>query len=34
MTSFPRKVFQGEDFEKPLDVLGMNVIAPVKFNVC
>ncbi|KAK3092477.1 hypothetical protein FSP39_003382, partial [Pinctada imbricata] len=23
MTTFPRKVFQGEDFEKPLDILGL-----------
>lgn len=22
MTNFPKKVFQGEDYEKPLDVLG------------
>lgn len=24
MTNFPKKIFQGDDFEKPLDVLGMN----------
>lgn len=23
MTSFPRKVFKGDDYEKPLDVLGL-----------
>lgn len=24
MTNFPKKIFQGDDFEKPLDVLGRN----------
>ena len=35
MTNFPKKVFQGDDYEKPLDILGKecNLCSTVYLNI-